>query len=162
MNRRAERSVAIRRARLLLPVLPLLLGVACDPQGPGSMGRLTASPVAHVEAGRTLEMRAFPDDGQPFDPATTNWSDQDWLLDRSWDLAEVEFPLAYEILGAMGYTDHQRWRLVAWIAGPEDINRPGKGEWYGTRLFNLDKCGMPFPGYCRVTYEVDIEIDQRY
>ena len=62
----------------------------------------------------------------------------------------------------MGYTDHKRWRLVAWIAGPEDAERPARGAWYGTRLFNLNECGLPFSGYCGMTVNVDIELDHRY
>ena len=151
-----------RRARFLLPAIPLLLGVACDPQGPGAMGQLTVSADVDIVAGRTLELRAFPDDGQPFDPARANLSDRQWLLSQSMALTEAGVPVTYEILAPMGYTDHERWRLVAWIAESKDANRPGEGEWYGTRLFNLEECGMPFSGYCGVTYEVDIKIDQRY
>ena len=153
---------ALHRTRVILPVLPLLLGVACDPQGPGAMGRLTVSPEADIDSGRTLEIRTFPDDGQAFDPATANLSDREWLRRESWDLTRMELPSVYQVGGEMGYTDHERWRLVIWIAESEDVERPRSGEWYGTRLFNLNECGMPFSGYCSITDEVDIDIDQQY
>lgn len=157
---RVDYLVAIFSNRLLWMVLPMLL-TACDPLGPGAIGQLIISPDIPLATGRRLEMRAFADDGKPFDPATVNWSGQGWLLAQSWDLAGISFPFSYEIGGGMGYTDHQRWRLVAWISGSEGAVQPRNGEWYGSRLFNLDECGMPFPGYCGVTVEVDLAIEHR-
>ncbi len=72
MIEEVEQMRLIGRARFVLALLPFLLGVACDPQGPGAMGQLNVSPEADIEAGRTLEIRAFPDDSKPFDPATAN------------------------------------------------------------------------------------------
>jgi hypothetical protein len=155
-------SMMMRRARLFLPVLAVLLGgAACDPVPPGAAGRITILHEGHVEAGRTLEMRAFPDDGLPFDPASANLLDRDWLLRENFNLSMIEWPYTYVLIGPMGYTDRQKFRLVVWIAESENVDRPLEGEWYGTRLFNLNECGGPFPGYCGVTPEADIEIDRQ-
>ncbi len=152
----------IRLATPLLLVLPLLLGVACDPPGPGASGQLSLSPEVSLEAGRTLEMHLMPDDGQPFDPATADLSDQAWHERESLDLAQIEFPFAYWVGWGIGNTKHERFRLVVWIAESEDVDRIGRGEWFGTRLFSVAECPGPFSGYCDTTPEIDLAIEMRY
>lgn len=147
------------RTSLLVILLPLMLGVACDPQGPGAMGQLIVSPDARLDDGRTLELRLLPDDGKPFDPASTDLSDPGSHRSESWDLADVDFPFQYGIGGGLGTSEHEQWRLVAWIAKSVNVDRPKPDEWYGTRLFNLHDCGVVFSNYCGVTVDVDLELE---
>jgi hypothetical protein len=146
----------------LLSLVLLLPGAACDPLGPGAVGRLRLSPDAEIVPGGMLEMRAFPDDGQAFDPATTTWADRQWPIDQRWPLSEITFPFHYGIGGGVGHNETQSWRLVAWISRSENADAPTKGEWYGTQLFSLAECGFPFSGYCGVTQGIEIEIDRKY
>ncbi len=148
------------RLKPLLLMLPLLVA-GCDPQGPGAAGQIKLSPDINIGSGKTLEVRAFPDDGQTFDPETTDWSNRHWAQHQSWPLGEIKFPFDYLVGGKMGYTDDQRWRLLVWIAGSESGDRPSKGAWYSSRLFSLNKCGLMFSGYCGISFPVDITIDHR-
>ncbi len=149
------------RAGLLGPILLLVTCVACDPQGPGAMGQLTVSDGVNEDAGRTLQIRAFPDDGQLFDAAAAMLSDQGSRLSESLDLAQVELPMEYWIGGGIGNTEFERWRVLAWFAESDSVERPRIGEWYGTRLFVLAKCGFPFSGYCGIVPGIDVEINRR-
>ena len=146
---------------MALPLFVFLLGgAACDPQGPGAAGQVTLSPAATTDGAITLEIRAYPDDGQPFDPGTVDLSGRVWSAGESLPLTGVEaFPMRYGVVGPMGYTEQQRWRLLAWIATTTAVERPQPGEWYGTRLFDLGKCGGVFPDFCGIAHGIDIEID---
>jgi hypothetical protein len=104
-------------------------------------------------------MRLLPDDGNPFDPAMANLSDQQRRRQASWPLAEIEFPFSYYIGGGLGSTEHENWRVVAWIAESEDVGRPQPGEWYGARLFTLEDCGVMVSGYCGRVSDFNFEID---
>jgi len=146
------------RASLLVILLPLVLGVACDPQGPGAMGQLMVSPDVRLD-GRTLELRLLPDDGKPFNPASTDLSDPGSHYSESWDLADVNFPFPYGIGGGIGTSEHAQWRLVAWIAKSVNVDRPKPDEWYGTRVFGLADCGVIFSKYCGVMIDVDLELE---
>ena len=147
--------------RIAIPILVILFSLACDPQGPGAMGQLTTSPEADVDDGRFLELCAFADDGETFDPATANLSERGRLMRESLDLAHVEFPFEYVVGGGMGTSEVRQWRVLAWIAESEALEGPGGGAWYGTRLFELEKCGAPHGDYCGIAEGVDFAIDSR-
>jgi hypothetical protein len=139
--------------------LPLLLGVACDPAAPGATGQLVVSPEAKLETARTLEIRLVPDDGKPFDVAKAHLGVETGHRAASRSLAEIDFPFEYEIGGGSGDSEHEHWRVVAWIAESEDVTRPNPGEWYGTREFTAEDCGPMFSGYCGVMFDIDLEIE---
>jgi len=148
-----------RRIRLLYLLFPLLLVAACDPQGPGAMGRLSLSPRTDLDRGLTLEIRMVRDDGEPFDPTIADLSVEYPIRRASISLSEVEFPFEYMVGGGLGTTEHEHWRVVAWIAESADVDRPKVGEYYGSREFDLVDCGIIFSKYCAVTLDVDLEIE---
>lgn len=147
------------RTLLLVILLPLLLGVACDPLAPGAVGQLVVSPEAKIDAGRTLEIRFLPDDGKPFDLATADLSAEYRHQQASWNLAEIEFPFQYGIGGGLGSSEHELWRVIAWIAESDEVDRPKPGEWYGTRELGVADCGLTISGYCGVMSGIDFEIE---
>ena len=151
----------LRLATLFAVMHVLLLGYACDPVGPGATGRVIMQQDADIGSGQILEMRAWPDDGGPFDSAMVDWADREWLLVRSWALSDIEFPFTYQIGGEIGYTDNRRFRFVTWIAESEGLHQPAEAAWYGTRLFDIGECGFPFSGFCGVTGGTDVEIGRR-
>ncbi len=159
MKTRLWHNPMAQRCRLLVLLVPFLLGAACDPQGPGAMGRLTVSPEAGLDAGNTLEIRLLPDDGNAFDPGSTNLSDENRDRRVSWNLAEIEFPFSYHVGGGLGTTEHEHWRVIAWIAKSSNVDRPMPGEYYGTRDFDVEDCGIVFSKYCGVMSAIDLEID---
>ena len=159
MKARLWNNPTSKRSRFLVLLVPLLLGAACDPQGPGAMGQLTVSPEVTLEAAGTLEIRFAPDDGNAFDPGSTNLSDENSDRRVSWNLAEIEFPFSYHVGGGLGTTEHEHWRVVAWIAKSSDVDRPMPGEVYGTRVFDVEDCGLVFSKYCGVMSDIDLEID---
>ena len=147
------------RTLLMGVFLPLVLGAACDPMAPGAVGQLMVSPQATVEDGRTLEMRLLANDGKPFDVATTDLVVEYPDQQASWNLAEIEFPFRYDIGGGLGSSEHEHWRVIAWIADSEDVDRPKSGEWYGSREFSINDCGVMISGYCGVMFDIDLEIE---
>lgn len=159
MRARLWNNPMSKRSRFLILLVPLLLGAACDPQGPGAMGQLTVSPEVTLEAAGTLEIRLLPDDGNPFDPASTDLSVEYDHRQTSWNLAEIDFPFSYHVGGGLGTTEHEHWRVVAWIAKSSDVDRPMPGEVYGTRVFDVEDCGLVFSKYCGVMSDIDLEIN---
>ena len=147
------------RTSLLVILLPLMLGVACDPMAPGAMGQLIVSPEAKFDGGRTLEIRFLPNDGTPFDLATADLSVEYRHQQASWNLAEIEFPFQYDIGGGLGSSEHEHWRVIAWVAESEEVDRPKPGEWYGTREFSVEDCGVMISGFCGVMFGIDLEIE---
>ena len=147
------------RSLFLVVSLPLVLGVACDPMAPGATGQLIVSPEAKFEAGRTLEIRLLADDGKPFDVATADLVVEYRHRQASWNLAEIEFPFQYDIGGGLGSSEHEHWRVIAWIAESEEVDRPKPGEWYGTRELSVEDCGAMISGYCGVMFGVDLAIE---
>lgn len=147
------------RTLLLVVSLPLVLGVACDPMAPGATGQLIVSPEAKLDAGRTLEIRLLADDGKPFDVATSDLVVEFRHRQASWNLAEIEFPFQYDIGGGLGSSEHEHWRVIAWIAESDEVDRPKPGEWHGTSEFSIEDCGPMISGYCGVMFGIDLEIE---
>jgi len=147
------------RTSLLVILLPLMLGVACDPMAPGAVGQLIVSPEARFEDGHTLEISMLADDGTPFDLATADLSVEYRHQQASWNLAEIEFPFQYDIGGGLGSSEHEHWRVIAWVAESEEVDRPKPGEWYGTREFSVEDCGVMISGFCGVMFGIDLEIE---
>ena len=158
MTHEIENSLLSQRCKLLVLLVPLLLGAACDPQGPGAMGQLTVSPEVTPEAARTLEIRLVPDDGNTFDPGSADLTVEYGHRQASWNLAEIGFPFSYHVGGGLGTTEHEQWRVIAWIAKSSNVDRPMPGEYYGTRVFDVEDCGIVFSAYCGVISDIDLEI----
>lgn len=123
------------------------------------MGQLTVSPDADLDAGRTLEVRLLPDDGENFDLDSANLSDENRHRQESWNLAEIEFPFSYHVGGGLGTSEYEHWHVVAWIAESSDVDRPKPGEVYGTRVFDIEDCGLMFSKYCGMMSGIDLEMN---
>ena len=147
------------RTLFIVVSLPVALGVACDPAALEQRGNSLFHPRRNSETGRTLEIRLVPGDGKPFDPGTADLVVEIRHRAASWGLAEIEFPFHYDIGGGLGNSEHEHWRVVAWIAESEDVTRPNPGEWYGTRDFTAEDCGSMISGYCGMMLDVDLEIE---
>lgn len=143
----------------MLPLVPTLLGAACDPLAPGATGQLIVSTEANFEEGNALEIRLLPDDGESFDLATADFSDVYRHRQESLGLVGIEFPINYVIGGGLGTSEYEHWRVVAWISKSEDIDRPQPGEWYGTSAFSAEDCGIMHSGYCGMMTDIDLEIE---
>jgi hypothetical protein len=149
----------VRRSKFLLLFIPVLLGAACDPLAPGATGQLSVSPEVNLEEGHVLEIRILPDVGEPFDLAQADFSDANRHWQDSLPLAELEIPIDYFIGGGLGSSEHEHWRVVAWISKSANVNQPAPGEWYGTSAFDAGDCGVAHSGFCGVMTNVDLKIE---
>jgi hypothetical protein len=126
---------------------------ACDPAGPGVSGTIRLGTDARPAAFATLQIRAYPDPGGPFDP--TNLPSHA-LSDA--ELSSVAFPFAYDVFDPLGTASSPNWRLVAWLShhpGSDGLSVvPEDGDVYCTAPVTIASCGG-FGGYCGVTSGVD-------
>lgn len=147
-------------SRIALVVAALSL-VACDPAGPGVAGTISLGPDVDPTAWKTLEMRAAPDFGTPFDPAHPNFvPDTDWV-GAGGELSSLSFPLDYTMGKVLGSTPQKHWRVLGWLsaAAPGTAGDfPASGEPFGTQAFDLMKCG-PAGGHCATTSGIDFTIE---
>lgn len=133
--------------------------IICDPLAPSASGTISLGDGVDSGAFSSLEARAFPDstDGETLVPDSSEVR----TLSRS--LSDgVTFPYPYEFDPRFGYSDKQRWRLLAWLSksGGED-SVPAAGEPFGVTTFDLGDCSdCKGPGtFCAVTEGVEITID---
>jgi len=143
---------------VLAAISALFVLAGCDPGGPGASGTVSLDPAVDVTGALTLELAAFPDPGDGYDPYTP-LPEAGELYRRSLDLLDIEFPCDYLIGGGVGTTDSRQWRLLAWLSTAEEPEGLDPGEWFGTTTFTIKKCGSFFGGYCGVRGGVDLTID---
>jgi hypothetical protein len=148
-----------------LPVVLVLsagLGLAgCDPAGPGAAGTISTKAI-DPSSYQSLVVRAFPDNGQPFDPKN-DLPASGMPPDDVQPLKTVSLPYRYTLGGGLGNTDRRDWRLVAWLSkkpSDSELSRIEPGDAFCTVRFALDGCGWQFGGYCDTKARVDCVIDQ--
>lgn len=133
----------------------------CDPVGPGAAGQVTVVAGESYQGLPSLELIAYPDDGEPFDSTAVSLAESG--LARSTMMLDTPPPWDYLVGEPVGTTSHRRWRVVAWMStaanGAHD--RIATGSLYGTTRFDIGDCGLAISGYCGVTDNVDIVLDQR-
>jgi hypothetical protein len=145
-----------------MPACLLVVAVAaCDPIGPGAAGQVNLVAGMSYQGFSSLELRAYADDGAPFDPTAVRVTDA--AMARSTMTLETPPPWAYLVGEAIGTTTRPHWRVVAWLssAAGTDGERMPAGAPYGTTTFDIGDCGVFPPDYCNVTDNVDILLDQR-
>ncbi|WP_155798985.1 hypothetical protein [Sorangium cellulosum] len=164
--------MAYRRSVLVLAMAALggvLAGCPMgDPEGPGARGVVSLGEGVSTSERKTLRVRAVPASDTPFDPDNPQFPGPDLDGDDRWLTHEVSldglsFPQPYEIGAVLGTTDHERWRVFAWLSAEEideQSDAPRSGEPYGTTTVDIDSCGLSYGGYCTVTEGVDVTIDQ--
>lgn len=145
--------------RILGPLLVLLV-VACDPVGPGASGQVGLVGSTSYQ-GLSLELRAFADDGTPFDPTAFRLTDA--AMPRNTIALETPPPWDYRVGEPVGATSRPHWRVVAWLSAELDTSsdRMPSGAPYGTTTFDVRDCGFPISGYCEHTDKVNFVLDQR-
>ena len=131
----------MRKFAILL-VLAALTGplASCDPGGPGAEGTISLDPEIDLADYRTLELRAFPDPGAGYDAASGAPAEGE-LFASSYDLADITFPYGYLIGGGVGTTDHQRWRILAWLS----VSKQAFDHLPGSRYIFNEICLVPLP-----------------
>jgi hypothetical protein len=127
--------------------------MACDPSGPGVSGTISLGSSVRPSDFTTLQIRAYPDPGDGFDPTRLPG---EALNDT--ESSSVAFPFSYNVFDALGTASSPKWRLVAWLShhpGSDGISVvPEDGDVYCTAPVTLASCGS-FGGYCGVTSGVD-------
>jgi hypothetical protein len=145
--------------RVAGPLLVLWVA-ACDPIGPGAAGQVHVAEGTNYQ-GLSLELRAYADDGAPFDPAALQITDA--AMARNTISLDTPPPWDYLVGEPVGSTSRPHWRVVAWLSTEDgtDGDRMPSGALYGTTTFDVADCGFPVSGYCEHTDNVDIVLDQR-
>ena len=145
----------------LLACLLVVTATACDPPGPGAAGQANLAAGTSYHGFAALELRAYPDDGAPFDPAAVRITDAGQA--RNTVTLETSPPWDYQVSTSVGTTGRRHWRVVAWLsaAASTDRVRMPAGAPYGTTTFDIADCGVLVPDYCDTTHNVDILLDQR-
>jgi len=144
----------------VLGLLLVLSVAACDPMGPGAAGQIQLVGSTAYQ-GLSIELRAFADDGAPFDPTALQIGDA--AMARNTLSLDTPPPWDYRVGGPVGNTSKQHWRVVAWLStedGTDSDRMPG-GAPYGTQTFDVHDCGFPVSGYCEYTANIDFALDQR-
>jgi len=133
----------------------------CEFRGIGVGGEITLGSEVDSADFQTLELRAYPDSDEEFDPAAARISEREELLTDSVPLDEIVFPYTYRIQAATGTsTEKRHWRVVGWLSSNAGSDEPMSGEYCGTATFNVQKCGV-HGGYCAETYGVGFTIDRQ-
>jgi hypothetical protein len=106
----------------------------------------------------SLEIRAFPDGSDSWDPSVDAMPEVDEELMLSVPLEGLSFPYAYHLERDVGPAAERQWRVVGWIARTAGSDAPVAGEWWGTTRYEARRCGNR-SDYCLVKPDVDILID---
>jgi hypothetical protein len=153
-------------AALVLAVLAITTG--CDPLGPSAEGVVSLGPGVEPAGATSLELRLVPERSTEFSPGdsvvTGNRCDNGNAfqngISASFAIADVTFPFAYDLSCGIGTSDHSHWRVIAFLhKGTQQAAVIAPGEWFGTSDFTARGCGIGIDGYCGVTTDVDVVLD---
>ena len=148
---------SVRVAALACVVVSAHLG-GCNVHGPGVAGLVALDPGIDAAEFTTLEIRAFPDEEETFDPAVDGMPEIDPDFSLGVEIVEGMFPYEYYMKKHIGPSDHQRWRVVAWISPQVESELPEVGDWWGTMGFDVPECGYR-SDFCFVAEGVDLVVE---
>lgn len=81
---------------------------------------------------------------------------------RSFPIESVTFPFVYELDCGIGISESRDWRVVAFLhRDTAQADAIAGGEWFGTSDFAVDDCGLLTGGYCGITQDIDVVIDDQ-
>ena len=140
---------------LLLPLGALTAG--CGDPGIGVSGRIELGATADASGFAYLQIRAFQDDDELWDP-TQPLPEVEAVYSESRPLTgSGDFPATYEF-NSLGTVEKRQWRVLAWLSQEAGSVAPGTGDWWGTAQFTFDGCGS-YGGFCDYTRGVDVTLD---